>query len=219
MATLTHPDALPARSLTIARVPAEQPIEWLRLGWEDLRRAPGATLAYGLIVSAFGALILTLWSHPYLIAASLSGFLLVGPLLATGLVELSRRRERGEAVSFDASLSALSRHREALLRFSVGLFGIAVVWFAASTFMLATLLDSAAPGSGAMIWGRLADQVSTVQMLSYVAVGASLAAIVFARSVVTVPIIIDRDVDARTAARTSHRVPWGTYRRCSSGPL
>jgi uncharacterized membrane protein len=114
--------------LTVARVSAEQPIEWLRLGWEDLRHTPGASLVYGLIVSAFGALILTLWSHPYLIAASITGFLLVGPLLATGPVELSRRRARGAAVSFDASLSALGRHRDALVRFSVGLLLLAALW-------------------------------------------------------------------------------------------
>jgi len=167
---------------------------------------PRRELAYGVIVSAFGALILTLWSHPYLIAASISGFLLVGPLLGTGLVELSRRRERGDAVGFDASLSALGRHREALLRFSLGLLLIAVVWFGASTIMLAMVLGSAAPGLGSTVWGRLLDQVSSAQLLSYFAVGGILAAIVFARSVVAVPMIVDRDVDAATAVRTSHRV-------------
>jgi len=121
----------------------EQPLEWLRRGWDDLRRTPAASLVYGLLVSLFGALILTLWSHPFLIAASISGFLLVGPLLTTGLVELSRRRERGEPASFDASLSALGRHRGALLRFAAGLLLIAVLWFAASTLMLAMALGFA----------------------------------------------------------------------------
>ena len=88
MATLTHPGAHPMPPITITSVPVEQPIEWLRLGWDDLRHNPGASLSYGLIVSLFGALILTLWSHPYFIAASISGFLLVAPLLGTGLVEL-----------------------------------------------------------------------------------------------------------------------------------
>jgi uncharacterized membrane protein len=206
MATLTHPGAHPTRPVNITHVPVEQPIEWLRLGWEDLRHTPGASLAYGLIVSALGALILTFWSHPYLIAASISGFLLVGPLLATGLVELSRRRQRGESVSFDASLSALARHRDALVRFSLGLLLLAGIWFAASTIMLAMVLGSAAPGLDTTVWGSLADQVSAVQMLSYAAVGGILAVIVFARSVVAVPMIIDRDADARTAVRTSHRV-------------
>lgn len=206
MATVTQPNAARRPAVHISRVPVEQPIEWLRLGWDDLRHNPGASLAYGLIVSLFGALILTFWSHPYLIAASISGFLLVGPLLGTGLVELSRRRERGEPVSFDTSLSALGRHRDALLRFSAGLLAIAAVWFAASTIMLWLALGSAAPGLGTTVWGSLADQVSLAQVLSYLGVGAILAAIVFARSVVSVPLIIDRDADARTAVRTSHRV-------------
>jgi uncharacterized membrane protein len=206
MVTATHPVSSSARPVRIARIPVEQPIEWLRLGWDDLRHTPGASLAYGLLVSVFGILILTLWSHPYLIAASISGFLLVGPLLGSGLVELSRRRQNGEAVGFDASLSALGRHREALMRFSAGLVIIAAVWFAASTVMLATVLGSAAPSLGATVWGSLADHVSIAQVLSYLAIGGILAAVVFARSVVAVPMIIDRGVDARTAVRTSHRV-------------
>jgi uncharacterized membrane protein len=206
MVTLTHSDVHPPRPVTITSVPVEQPIEWLRLGWDDLRHNPAASLAYGLIVSVFGALILTLWSHPYFIAASISGFLLVGPLLGTGLVEMSRRRERGEPVSFDASLSALGRHRDALLRFSAGLLFIAAIWFAASTLMLWVVHGSAAPTLGSTIWGSVWDHVSMPQLLSYMGVGAVLAAVVFARSVVSVPMIVDRDVDAATAVRTSHRV-------------
>jgi hypothetical protein len=179
MATLTHPHAQSDRSIGISRVPVEQPLEWLRLGWDDLRHNPAASLAYGLIVSLFGALILALWSHPFFLAASISGFLLVGPLLGTGLVELSRRRERGEPVSFDASLSALGRHREALLRFSAGLLVIAALWFAASSIMLGIVLGKAAPAVGATLWGSLWDHVSIAQVLAYVGVGAILAAIVF----------------------------------------
>jgi uncharacterized membrane protein len=48
--------------------------------------------------------------------------------------------------------------------------------------------------------------VSPAQVLTYFGVGAILAAIVFARSVVAVPMIVDRDADAATAVRTSHRV-------------
>ncbi|MBK1631247.1 hypothetical protein CKO31_10950 [Thiohalocapsa halophila] len=206
MATLTHPDMRSGAPVNISRVPVEQPLQWLQRGWEDLRHNPGPSLAYGLLVSLFGALVLTFWSHPFLIAGSISGFLLVGPLLTTGLVELSRRRERGEPLSFDASLSALGRHREALVRFSVGLLVIAAVWFAVSTVLLATVLGSAAPSLGATVWGSLLDQVSRGQLLSYFAVGGILAAIVFARSVVAVPMIVDRDTSAAQAVRTSHRV-------------
>ena len=206
MATLTHPETRSEQRVAISTVPIEQPLEWLQRGWDDLRHTPVASLAYGLIVSLFGALILTLWSHPYFIAASITGFLLVGPLLGTGLVELSRRRERGKPVSFEHSLSALTRHREALLRFSAGLVAIAAVWFAASSIMLAVVLGSAVPAVGETLWGSLWDHVSVTQVLSYIGVGGILAAIVFARSVVSVPMIIDRDADARTAVRTSHRV-------------
>ena len=206
MNTATHLSGQPIAALPVLRVPLTRPFVWLRKGWDDLRHTPGASLAYGFLVSAMGALILTFWSHPYFIAASISGFLLVGPLLTTGLCELSRLRAKGQPTGFDDSLSALGRNREALLRFSVGLLAISAIWFASSTLMLHMALGSAGPTLGSTIWGSLFDQVSSAQLVSYLAVGGILACIVFTRSVVSVPLLIDRQTDAGTAVKTSLQV-------------
>jgi uncharacterized membrane protein len=190
--------------LNIKGVSLNRPFIWLRQGWDDLRHNPAASLAYGFIVSALGALLLTFWSHPYFIAADITGFLLVGPMFTAGLVQLSRCRERGAPVGFGDSLSALGDHRDALVRFALGLLVIGAVWFAASTIMMDMALGSAAPGVTETMWSGMLYHVSTAQSLSYVGVGGILAAIVFTRSVVAVPIIIDRDADAATAVRASY---------------
>lgn len=195
----------------IARVSLIRPFVWLSRGWDDLRTFPIPSLAYGLLVSAFGAVILGFWRHPYFVAASISGFLLVGPLLTTGLCELSRRRARGEATDFDGSLSALGRHRGALSRFAGELLVISAVWFALSTLMLAVALGSAGPSVADTIWGGVMEQITSAQALAYLAIGGVLACVVFARSVVSVPLIIDRDVDAQTAVRTSLRATWRDF--------
>jgi uncharacterized membrane protein len=192
--------------LTVRRLPLSRPFAWLIQGWDDLRHNPSASIAYGLLVSTFGALILGFWRHPYLIAASISGFLLVGPLLTTGLCELSRRRARGERTDFDGSLSALGRNRMALLQFASGLLLISVAWFGLSSLMIHLALGGVAPSVQTTIWGGVFNQITTAQWIAYAAVGGVLAAIVFARSVVSVPLIIDRDADAQTAVQTSHRV-------------
>ena len=80
--------------LTHARL--SQPLRWILEGWRDLCHTPLASLAYGALVSVLGAIILGYASHPYFVVASISAFLLVGPVMTAGLCELSRRREAGE---------------------------------------------------------------------------------------------------------------------------
>jgi len=187
----------------ISHVSLDRPFLWLSQGWDDLRAMPGASLAYGFLVAALGALILGFGRHPYLLAASISGFLLVGPMLTTGLCELSRRRAAGERADFDASLSALGRSRTALTRFSLELAVISLAWFALSTLMLQLALGSIGPGLEATLWGGGLGEVTSAQTMGYAVIGGILAVVVFVRSVVSVPMIVDRDVDARTAVATS----------------
>jgi uncharacterized membrane protein len=206
MTTATNLYGQTLEAPAVARVSITRPFVWLYRGWADLRHQPATSLAYGLLVSLFGALILAFWRHPYLIAASITGFLLVGPLLTTGLCESSRLRGKGETVTFDRSLSALGRNRPALLRFSVELLLIAAAWFGLSTLMLHLMLGSAGPDVFSTIWGGALEQVTAIQAISYMVIGGLLACVVFARSVVTIPLIIDRGANARTAVRTSLRV-------------
>ncbi len=145
MTTLSHLSGFDVEPFPVSRVSVIRPLVWLWRGVGDLRHSPGASLAYGLMVSVMGAIILGFWHHPYLIAGSITGFLLVGPLLTAGLCELSRRRAAGESVDFDASLSVLGRHREALVRFAAGLLIVGALWFAVSTLILGLALGSAGP--------------------------------------------------------------------------
>jgi len=169
------------------------------------------SLAYGLPISDFGAVILGFWRHPYLVAASISGFLLVGPVFTTGLREPSRRRVRGASMDFDGSLSALGCHRRALSRFAAELLIIPTIWLAMSTLMLHLALGSAGPSIQGTVWGGALDQVTSAQAVGYLVIGGILACVVFARSVVSVPLIIDRDVDAQMAVRRSLRVTWQDF--------
>ncbi|WP_296695470.1 DUF2189 domain-containing protein [Thiocapsa sp. UBA6158] len=206
MSLVTHLSGHGGHALPVMHVSLARPFIWLGRGWEDLRRNPRASFAYGLLLSVLGAVILGFWRHPYFIAAGVSGFLLVGPLFAAGLCELSHRGAAGEPADFDSSLSVLARHRKALIRFSVELLAIAAIWFAASTLMLHLALGSAGPSVEATMWGGVLEQLTAAQLISYGVVGGLLACVVFARSVVAVPLIIDRDVDSPTAVRTSIRV-------------
>lgn len=197
----------------VRSVPALQSIVWLRRGWEDLRHMERASLAHGVIISIIGAVLLMLGStHPYLIAAAVTGYLLVGPIMTTGLCELSRRRAAREPRGFDESLEAVTRNPDALMHFGGMLAVIAIVWFIASTVLLTSALDIRVPSLAVALWGGAGDFATTREVIAYFSSGAIFAVAVFVLSVVAVPLIIDRHATATEAMLASvkaslHNIP------------
>jgi len=181
----------------IRRVPARQSIVWLQRGWDDFRHVGIASVAHGALIVALGAVLLSLGSsHPYLIAAAVSGYLLVGPIMTTGLCELSRRRAAGEKLGFDESLQGMTRNPEGLLYFGAVLAIGGAAWFVLSGIVLQSLLHASAPSLADALWGSLSDTIARPQLLTYLLSGAVLAAVTFTLSVVSVPLIIDRHASA-----------------------
>lgn len=182
-----------------------EPLHWLSLGWRDFRRAPGVGLAYGLMVTIMGWLTFTLGNHPYFIAAAISGFLLVGPILGAGLIQAARILETGRNASFDGSLSGLERNRFALLRFALILLTIAVLWLALSTSLLMAAIGPLAPTLRQALWDNALGYMTSGQLLVWAGIGGILALVAFSISVISVPLILDRHVSAGEAIRGSLR--------------
>jgi len=198
-----HPEHL---HVQVRRVPMRQAVQWLARGWDDLRQIGWAGLAHGTLIAILGGVLLMLGStHLYLTAAAITGYLLVGPIMTTGLCELARRREAHEPLGFDASLQALTRNPEGLMHFGGVLALIALLWFVLSALLLESALSASVPSLAVALWGGSAT-LNMSQLLGYLGCGAVLAAIVFAVSVVAVPLIIDRHARAADAIRASLRV-------------
>jgi uncharacterized membrane protein len=123
--------------------------------------------------------------------------------MATGIYELSRRRELGEAPGFDESLDGLARNSRSLFLFSLLLAGFVLFWFAASEVMLRSVLQHPGPNFAKLLWGSFFEIGTREQLLPYVASGALLAAIVFCLSAVAIPLIIDRNASATEAVLIS----------------
>jgi uncharacterized membrane protein len=184
----------------VRRVPMLQSIVWLRRGWDDLRHLGTSSIAYGALIATLGAVLLVLGStHLYLVAAAATGYLLVGPIMSTGLCELSRRRAAREPLGFDESLYAVTRNPQSLIQFGAILAGVAVIWLVVSAVTLQSVLPAKAPSLAVALWGSFTDAVSRAQMLAYIGSGAMLAGIVFTLSVVAIPLIIDRHATAAEA--------------------
>jgi uncharacterized membrane protein len=200
--TLLRPPHVEVQSVAVFR-----PLTWLGRGATDLVRCWPANVAHGLLMAALGwVLVLMLGNHPYFVAAAASGFLLLAPIMTTGLCELSRRREAREPVTFDASLEVIAVNWNALFRFGCVLAAFAVVWFALSEVLLKAVFNVPAPDVAETFWRGFLDTSNRDQLVSYIATGGVLACLVFLLSVVTVPLVIDRRASASEAMRVSVRV-------------
>lgn len=207
MATANH--SIP--SYPVRNVPLSRPFVWLMEGWDDLIHHAGASLAYGVLISLLGALILLYGRHPFFIAAVCAGFLLVGPLLTAGLCELSRCRDHGETADFQSSLAVLKRNRRGLLAVAETLVVLATFWFALSGAIYFGLAGDIAPSLKTSMWGYFAAQFTGTQLAAYLAIGLVLYLLVFALSVVTIPLIVERHVEPGIAMRMSLRVTWRDF--------
>jgi uncharacterized membrane protein len=186
----------------VMRIPVFQPFAWLRDGWLDMRT--GASLGYGALIVALGwTLLVFCGTHPYFIAAAISGFLLVGPLMSAGLCEISRRFTLGQSANFDDSLDGFKRNAPALFEFGVILAICAAVWFGISALLLGTVFHIAEPDIRETLYRGFLDSTNRSQILAYIAVGGVLATAVFTVSVVAIPLIIDRHASAAQAMRAS----------------
>ncbi len=98
----------PAPRPQIRRVPVDRPWVWLAAGWRDILAAPAISFTYGLALVAVGwlAIALFLWLDlPYLVLPLSAGFFFVGPFIAVGLYEVSRRLEAGLVVDGETPCS------------------------------------------------------------------------------------------------------------------
>ena len=182
------------------------PFTWLREGWLDMRQHWGASLGYGgLIVGLGWTLLVFCGTHPYFIAAAISGFLLVGPMMSAGLCEMSRRYARGQPASFDDSLEGFVQHLPALMELGVILAICAAGWFLISALLLGNVFHIGTPGVGETLYQGFLDSTNRPQVLTYIVVGGVLASAVFALTVIAIPLIVDRDASAGQAMRASVR--------------
>jgi len=202
MATLIQ-DKLHVHPYELRHVPALAPFDWLAKAWSDLLHHPAASLAYGALITLLGGLMLGYPRHPFVVAGLVTGFMLVGPVLAAGLCALSRARSESLAPGFEQSLRTLHQFRRPLLRFGGLLVALALVWFTLSSLLLQQFFGSVGPSLSHTLMGDVLNHIEPLQLAAYIVIGGSLAAVVFLLSAVTVPLILDRNARVRNAMLTS----------------
>jgi len=176
----------------VRRVDLRAPLRWLRAGWGDLRRAPVAGGFYGVVLALMGFTLIAVIGRAAYALALITGFLLVGPFLAMGLYDISRRLERGEPVRLAETLAAWKVNVPAIGLYAVILALLMAVWLRVSVVVVALFFEGGIPSAGTLLKDVLASDQGVTFVLAYGAAGAGFALLVFATSVVSLPMLLDR---------------------------
>jgi uncharacterized membrane protein len=181
------------------------PLRWLALGWQDYRRCPGIGLFYGVVFVVMGWAIAKVFEHapPYTLALS-GGFLLVGPFLCLGIYRVSQRLEQGLKPEISDSVLAWQAKVSQLGIFGFVLLVLEMLWARATLVVFAVTFDGMPDFKGSLL--ALLDPQNITFIVAWSALGAVFATLIFAFTVVSMPMILDRKTDAITAALTSFRL-------------
>jgi uncharacterized membrane protein len=192
-------------SLPLAELRMGDPLRWIQLGWADFVRCPRIGLFYGLCFFAMGhALMSVFQSAPEYVLALSAGFLLMGPFLCLGLYDASKAMQtHSHRPSLRASLQAWRPTRGTMAIFAGVLLILEMLWGRAALVVFAvsftTLPDKA------NLLAMLLDPENIAFLITYTAVGGIFAGLIFVTSVISIPMIMDRRVDAVSAGLTSIR--------------
>ena len=194
-----------AFAITLRPLGFADPLRWLALGWRDFVRAPLIGLFYGACFMVMGWALLKVYEEaPAYVLALSAGFLLMGPFLCLGLYQTSLRLERGEKPDFGESLLAWDRKIGTLAIFGFVLLVLEMLWGRASLVVFAVSFDGMPDFKGSVT--ALLNPENLEFIVAYLAVGGVFAGLIFAVSVVSMPMILHRQTDAITAGLTSMRL-------------
>lgn len=191
----------------VNRLSADRPLRWVALGWRDLWRAPLQSIGHGVAFVLAGAAVAAIgWGRHDLLAGAFSGFLLVAPMLSAGLYEISRRLARGERPSLRDVAAVWIEGSASLVRLGLLLAALGTAWVGLSALIVAGIPHAGSAGGGVVEFiVEFVLSPNWQPFALWLAVGGVFAAIVFAISAVSVPMMLDREVPLRVAVLTSVR--------------
>lgn len=203
---------LPRPNEMARNLPLGTAFAWLAAGWRDLRRDAVASLLYGLAV--FAVSVIVVWGMfrfevDYFFFPALSGFMVLGPLIAAGLYEKSRRLELGERAGFRRMILVRPAAGYQAAFLGLILLLLFMLWQRAAVLLYALHMGVRPfPGFDEALPMIFTTAIGWSLLITGSFVGALFAGFGFAVSVFAVPMMLEERTDALTAMGISLSLVW-----------
>ena len=210
-------DAVPVFSTPsprIRRVAVDRPWVWLAQGWRDFLALPRVSLTAGIgivVISVLLTALVLISGYVYLLLPLSAGFFFIAPVLAVGLYEASRRREAGFSITLQEAVWACQRNGAQIALMGLVLMLLHLAWVRIATLLFALFFQNTNLSLDRWVETLFFSPVSLPFLVTGGAIGFILAAVAFGIGVVSIPMLLDRDVNVFTAIATSWvaaRVNW-----------
>ncbi len=179
-------------------------VRWLTLGWRDMRTAGFPSLLHGLIVAVISiAIEVATFAYWEVLPGAVTGFVLIGPFLATGLYALSCRIEKQRSIELRDAINAWRHGSRCLWVFGLLLVFATGGWIVFSVFMFHFFIDVEINQARDFFVYVLTQDDSSFML--WTILGALGAALAFAVTVVSLPLMVERDINTRDAIYVSLR--------------
>ena len=177
-------------------------------GAREMRATRFAGLLYGLLFVLMGQAIFTLYANIWQMTMGLTaGFFLMGPFICCGIYDLSRQHALGGQLSIRQSLTSWSRNWKSVAFFAAILTFLMIVWARVSVVLFALFATHDYVDVSGMLM-KIASVSNLPFLMVWSGVGFGFASLVFAISVVSMPMMLDRDADTIEAIAASAIALW-----------
>jgi uncharacterized membrane protein len=185
---------------------------WLAAGWKDLMTRPVPSLLYGLVVFLVSTAVVSglfALDWDYILFPALAGFMVIGPLLAVGLYEKSRRIEHSEPATLAGMIFVRARSGGQILFIGVILCGLMLLWMRTAVILYALFFGlQPFPGLDKIAPMLVTTPIGWSMLFVGSLVGGLFAAFSFAISALSIPMLLDQRLDAFTAMGRSMALVW-----------
>ncbi len=191
----------------IQEITLDHPWQWIASGWNDFKKTPLISTAYGMlffIVSILLTMLVFSSNFFFLVPPLTAGFFLVAPIFAVFLYDMSRKLEKGEPASFKETCKNCRQNPFNLVVMGLVLMMVLVFWMMIANLVFAIFFSGATLTFENFIPTLFLSGSSPAFLAAGIISGGIIALAVFSITVISIPMLIDRDTNVLHAMTTSY---------------